>query len=107
MTRKDRKHAPVWLHASNEATDAGIDERAAEVCIAYCAGRDLTPRPPADELLIPFDLRTNRAHCTMLCKQGIIAPEQLSVVILALYRIERDHRRGVVRLVRACGVVRV
>lgn len=49
--------------------------------IAYCAGRDVAPRPMADEALIPFDLWQNRAHVVMLSRQNII-PRKTAVRIL-------------------------
>ena len=31
--------------------------------VQFCAGRDVREVPMADEILLPFDIWTNRAHC--------------------------------------------
>jgi argininosuccinate lyase len=62
--------------------------------IAYCAGRDTRSRPMADAALLPFDLKTNRAHCAMLCQRGIISPAKLRAIERGLSRIERQARKG-------------
>lgn len=48
--------------------------------IEYCAGRDVSARPMADAVLIPFDCWQNLAHVTMLTEQGIV-PKAASVKI--------------------------
>lgn len=79
---------PVWSHGGDSlAQDA-------ELCVAYCAGRDVQARPMADASLIPFDLQTNRAHCAMLCRTGIISRANLAAIEEALTKIERRHARG-------------
>lgn len=49
--------------------------------ITFCAGRDVRSLPMADEVLLPFDIWTNRAHAIMLHTQNII-PEKVLVNIL-------------------------
>lgn len=56
--------------------------------ISFCAGRDVQAMPMADEILIPYDLWTNYAHCQMLHKQNILKNKewtQLSRAFRALY----------------------
>lgn len=64
------------------------------MCIAYCAGRDLRSRPMADDTLVPYDVATNRAHCVMLCRQGIIKPSRLVAIDRALRKIEKQWGAG-------------
>ncbi len=84
---KKPKPAPVWSSARSLEEDA-------KLCIAYCAGRDLAGRPPADESLIPYDLQTNRAHCAMLCRCEIISGKHLAAIERGLRTIEKDWERG-------------
>jgi argininosuccinate lyase len=62
--------------------------------LAYCAGRDVAGRPPADQALIPYDLWTNRAHCRMLTRKGIITPETGRAIARGLDRFEKVWRAG-------------
>ena len=41
--------------------------------VLFCAGRDVQRLPMSDEVLIRYDIWTNRAHCIMLQKQGLIS----------------------------------
>ncbi|MBI3736546.1 argininosuccinate lyase, partial [Candidatus Sumerlaeota bacterium] len=95
--RANSKHtnpsAPVW--AKGKGGNSSPD---AELCIGYCAGRDVAARPMADEALIPYDLRVNRAHCAMLCKQGIISARNLAAIERALQTIEKDWREDAFKL---------
>lgn len=81
---------PIWSHSEASASDRADSELA----IAYCAGRDMAGRPMADEALLPHDLQTNRAHCAMLCKCGIIERASLAAIERGLTSIERQHRDG-------------
>ncbi len=78
--------APIWA----KRTSAGPSPR----MLAYCAGRDVAPRPAADAVLIPYDLWTNRAHCRMLRRQGIITAADESAILAALATIESEHAAG-------------
>lgn len=82
---------PVWAKAGGNRPASEADLKAG---IAYCAGRDTTARPMADAALLPYDLKTNRAHCAMLCRRGIIPAEKLRAIERGLSRIERQARKG-------------
>jgi len=71
---------------------------AEERMITLSAGRDVTAIPPADELLIPYDLWTNRAHCIMLAEIGIYQKEELKKLLEVLSEIETRFERGVWKL---------
>jgi argininosuccinate lyase len=43
-----------------------------ELNLEFCSGRDVKALPMADVSLIGFDIWTNLAHASMLCKSGII-----------------------------------
>jgi argininosuccinate lyase len=69
-----------------------------DLIIAYCAGRDVQPRPPADEVLIPYDLWTNAAHVAMLHKQEIISPEHAAKIFDGLTQVEGLYTAGEFKL---------
>lgn len=90
-TRKNTaSSAPIWA----KRTGGGPSPR----MLAYCAGRDVAGKPAADEALIPYDLWTNRAHCTMLARRGIIDVQTLTKILGALSEIEERWRIGRFRL---------
>lgn len=91
MSAKKKKSQPVWASGIARAEEHARD---AELSVAYCAGRDVAARPMADFLLVPFDIQTNRAHCAMLCKRGIISPKELAAIERALAKISRDWQAG-------------
>ena len=48
----------------------------------------------ADELLIPYDIWTNRAHSLMLAEQGLISQDILCGVLRGLNDVERLYQQG-------------
>jgi argininosuccinate lyase len=69
-----------------------------EAMLRLCAGRDVTPLPMADEVLLPFDLWTNRAHAIMLGRQGIVEPAVLRRMLAGLAELEAEWEAGRFRL---------
>jgi argininosuccinate lyase len=62
--------------------------------IAYCAGRDVAPRPMADAVLVPFDCWQNRAHITMLSEQGVVSASQAQKIRRAVTEFEKAIAAG-------------
>jgi len=62
--------------------------------IAYCAGRDVAPRPMADSVLVPFDCWQNRAHARMLQACKIIDRKTLDAIVSAVHQFEIQHAAG-------------
>lgn len=62
--------------------------------VAYCAGRDVAPRPMADQALLPFDVWQNRAHVTMLARQQIIPAESAQRILAALQTLDQRAQAG-------------
>lgn len=77
---------PVW--GKRIAGEAG------KANVAYCAGWDVRDRKAADLQLLPYDLWTNRAHCTMLSKAGVIPPANLKKIMRALDKLEKLTEGG-------------
>ena len=77
----DKKRAQVWGNHLKKPPN--------EQNILFCAGRDVQPLPMADELLLPYDIWTNRAHCIMLHKQGLIPSASLSSILAGLNKLEK------------------
>jgi argininosuccinate lyase len=85
-TAPQKTAAPIWSKRASSGPSA--------VALAYTAGRDVAGRPPADEVLIPYDIWTNRAHCTMLRKVGIIDAKTARGILRGLAAIEADYAAG-------------
>ncbi len=69
-----------------------------QLMVEFCAGRDVAAVPMADEVLLPFDLWTNRAHAIMLCRQGILEETVLKALLKALDALEKDWQAGKFKL---------
>jgi argininosuccinate lyase len=91
---RDAASRPIWSKRQSGSEAAGPSTRA----LAYCAGRDVDARPAADTELIPYDLWTNRAHCRMLLKTGIIDRETWLAIGRGLDDLEQKHAAGRFRL---------
>ena len=78
---------PIWSKRNSTAAPSAR-------MIAYCAGRDVVSRPPADRDLIDADIWTNRAHCRMLHARRIIDRPTLDRILAGLAAIEKRHQKG-------------
>jgi len=85
---------PIWTKRSTTRPTRRPGERPQRRALAYCAGRDVAARPPADAELIPCDLWTNRAHCLMLARKRIISPAAHQAIAAGLDAIEAQWRAG-------------
>ncbi len=65
-----------------------------KINILYTAGRDIQAKLPADELLIPYDIWTNRAHCLMLERQKIIPTNVAESILKSLEEISALYRKN-------------
>ena len=66
--------------------------------VQFCAGRDVREVPMADEILLPFDIWTNRAHCIMLEQCGLIQGTHLTGILNGLRELEDSIEKGTFRL---------
>ena len=75
-----KKRSQIWgNHLSGPADEQNV---------VFCAGRDVQEIPMADQILLPFDIWTNRAHCIMLQKQDIISVNCLEKILTGLSKLE-------------------
>ncbi|MBF0276229.1 MAG: argininosuccinate lyase [SAR324 cluster bacterium] len=65
-----------------------LEQTPAEQNVLFCAGRDVQSLPMADEILLPYDIWTNRAHAIMLYEQEIISAEILASILEGLRELE-------------------
>ena len=81
-----KKQPQIWgKHLSNPPDEQNI---------LFCAGRDVQEIPMADQILLPFDIWTNRAHCIMLQKQEIISGSCLRKILNGLGKLENLIEEG-------------
>jgi len=74
------KHSQIW--------NSRIEKQASTQNVLFCAGRDVQKLPMADEILLPFDIWTNRAHCIMLREQNLISKSNLRSILTGLEKLE-------------------
>lgn len=89
MTEKKEK-SQVWGSRLSKSPD--------QLNIRFCAGRDVTPLPMADAVLLEYDIWTNLAHAEMLRKAGIYSDAEHQSVQDALRELFRLGRAGEFRL---------
>ena len=81
-----KKRSQIWgNHLSNPPDEQNV---------LFCAGRDVQEIPMADQILLPFDIWTNRAHCIMLHKQEIISVNCLEKILTSLGKLENLVEQG-------------
>lgn len=77
----EKKQSHIWgSHLTKETNQQNV---------LFCAGRDVQEIPMADQILLPYDIWTNRAHCIMLHKQGIITTKCLQSILAGLSQLEK------------------
>ena len=81
------KQSQIW--------NSRLDQRALEGNVLFCAGRDVQKLPMADEILLPFDIWTNRAHCIMLREQNLISKSNLRSILTGLEKLEILVKLGI------------
>ncbi|GIT09643.1 MAG: hypothetical protein CM1200mP30_32730 [Pseudomonadota bacterium] len=59
----------------------------------FCAGRDVQGIPMADQILLPFDIWTNRAHCIMLTSRKLLR-NCLKKILTSLGKLENLVEEG-------------
>ena len=80
------KQSQIWgSHLKNQPDEQNV---------LFCAGRDVQELPMADELLLPYDIWTNRAHCIMLERQGLIPTASLAKILTGLSQLEKLVETG-------------
>ena len=82
----DKKQSQIWGKHLSKPSD--------EQNVLFCAGRDVQEIPMADQILLPFDIWTNRAHCIMLHKQEIISGSCLRKILTGLGKLENLIEEG-------------
>ncbi len=84
--RTTKQKAQVWGNRLSAPPD--------ELNIRFCAGRDVTSIPMADEVLLEYDVWTNLAHAKMLCKADILSDQEYKQIKDALLSLENDYKNG-------------
>ena len=80
------KKSQIW--------NSRLGDHDSELNVLFCAGRDVQKLPMADEVLLPFDIWTNRAHSIMLEQQGLISKSTLRSILEGLNSLEKLVKSG-------------
>jgi argininosuccinate lyase len=86
MRRKKMKIDKLWGSRSHREPPRRI--------IDFLAGRDVQGVPPSDQDLVECDIWGSKAHAIMLCRQGIVSEEDLTVMLRGLREVEDLSARG-------------
>ncbi len=77
---------PVWQSSAKGEPDAAF--------VSFAAGRDVVGLPPADRVLVPYDIWTNQAHARGLYDIQVFSFQELSSLMMALNRLEDEFQSG-------------
>ena len=77
----EKKHTQIW--------NSRLENQDSAQNVLFCAGRDVQKLPMADDILLPFDIWTNRAHCIMLQKQDLLSKSNLRRILAGLDQLEK------------------
>ena len=80
------KKSQIW--------NSRLGDHESELNVLFCAGRDVQKLPMADEVLLPFDIWTNRAHSIMLEQQGLISKSTLKSILEGLNSLDKLVKSG-------------
>lgn len=69
-------------------------KKVAEDVILFTASRDTAHTLPADQKLIPFDIKTNLAHSKMLAKIGVLTAREYKEIGEVLEELEVEYEKG-------------
>jgi len=72
----------------NQLWGSAFEKKTRKSVVDFTAGRDVYGFPPADLLLLPYDVWVNQAHCLMLWKQKIIEKTDAQAILQGLAEIE-------------------
>jgi len=78
----------------NQLWGSGFEKKTKTSVIDFTAGRDVFGVPPADIVLLPYDVWVNQAHCTMLAETKIIPRADASALLAGLKEIEGMVKQG-------------
>jgi len=81
-----KKIAQLWGSAFEKKTRSRV--------IDFTAGRDVFGVPPADVVLLPYDVWVNLTHCVMLYRRKIIEARDAQAILTGLSEIEALVKRG-------------
>ncbi len=69
-----------------------------EQAVLFAAGRDLRGLPPADEILIPYEIKASTAYAHALYEQQIITESEHKKIISSLKQLAQLHEQGKFKL---------
>lgn len=78
----------------NQLWGSAFEKKTRKSVVDFTAGRDVYGFPPADLLLLPYDVWVNQAHCVMLLKQKIIETQDAQAILKGLAEIEMLVKKG-------------
>lgn len=86
MTNIDTKVNKLWGGLFNKNPSQQVQE--------FLSGRDVRSIPPADEILLPYDITASKAHARMLNKEKYISNDELNKLLYGLSEIAQLHNEG-------------
>lgn len=77
---------PVWQSDAKGTPDSAF--------VSFAAGRDVVGLPPADRVLVPYDIWTNQAHARGLYEIQVYTLKELQSLMMAMERLEDEFQSG-------------
>ncbi len=73
---------------------AAFTKNPADLLLEFTTGKDMKSSVPADEVLIPFDIETNKVHAAKLVKAGFLSEEEFKQLDGALDKLLSLYGEG-------------
>lgn len=77
---------------------AAFGKKPKEQAVLFAAGRDIQPLPPADEILIPYEIEASLAYVQALANQKIIDQKTLEKLVAGLKKLKKLYQQGKFKL---------
>ena len=91
MTKKNKKIV-------NKLWGGAFEHEPQEQAVLFAAGRDVKGLPPADEVLIPYEIKASQAYAHALYEQKIITKQDHKKLTVALKELNELHQQGKFKL---------
>lgn len=82
----------------NKLWGAAFKHQPQEQAVLFAAGRDVKGLPPADEVLIPYEIKASQAYAHALYEQQLITKTEHQKLISSLKQLDKLYEQGKFKL---------
>ena len=79
---------------TNKLWGAAFTKVPKEQAVLFAAGRDVVAVPPADEVLIPYEIQASKAYALALYDVGLITEQEKNTLVGGLETLKKEFEHG-------------